>query len=145
VGNSNYNALDLTLKHTRGRLSLLASYTYGKSLDDSSNLQEQMNPFNYRAEYGILAYDIKQNFVVSYKYELPVEKVLRWNNGWTGGWALSGITRFASIDEAGGPERRVPLRCAAQLKSIRDASDTAIGAVKDFCSCASLGNISEPK
>jgi hypothetical protein len=96
VGNSNYNALDLTLKHTSGRLTLLASYTYGKSLDDSSNLQEQVNPFNYRAEYGISAYDIKHNFVVSYNYELPVEKLLRWNKGWTEGWALSGITRFAT-------------------------------------------------
>jgi hypothetical protein len=43
MGNSNYNALDLTLKHTSGRLTVLVSYTYGKSLDDSSNLQEQVH------------------------------------------------------------------------------------------------------
>ena len=52
MGNSNYNALDLTLKHTSGPLTLLMSYTYGKSLDDTSNLQEQVNPFNYHAESG---------------------------------------------------------------------------------------------
>jgi hypothetical protein len=96
MGNSNYNALDLTLKHTSGRLTMLASYTYGKSLDDSSNLQEQVNPFNYRAEYGISAYDIKHNFVFSYDYDLPVEKLLRVGNRLTEGWAISGITRFAT-------------------------------------------------
>jgi Carboxypeptidase regulatory-like domain len=96
MGNSNYNALDLTLKHTSGRLTMLASYTYGKSLDDSSNLQEQVNPFNYRANYGISAYDIKHNFVLSYDYELPVEKLFRVGNRLTEGWAISGITRFAT-------------------------------------------------
>ena len=96
MGNSNYNALNLTLKHTSGRLTLLASYTYGKSLDWSSNLQEQVNPFNYRGEYGISAYDIKQNFVVSYDYQLPIEKLLRSQQRLTQGWAISGITRFAT-------------------------------------------------
>jgi len=96
MGNSNYNALDLTLKHTSGRLTLLASYTYGKSLDQSSNLQEQVNPFNYRAEYGISAFDIKHNLVVSYNYGLPFEKLFRSRSRWTEGWAISGVTRFAS-------------------------------------------------
>jgi len=96
MGNSNYNALDLTLKHTSGRLTMLASYTYGKSLDGSSNLQEQVNPFNFRANYGISAYDIKHNFVLSYSYELPVGKLLRVRNRLTEGWAISGITRFAT-------------------------------------------------
>ena len=96
MGNSNYNALDLTLKHTSGRLTLLASYTYGKSLDDSSNLQEQVNPFNTRAEYGISAFDIKHNFVLSYNYELPLERLFRSRNLLTKGWSISGITRFAT-------------------------------------------------
>ncbi len=96
MGNSNYNALDLSLKHTSRRLIMLASYTYGKSLDDSSNLQEQVNPFNYRAEYGISAFDIKHNFVLSYNYVLPVDKLLHSGNRLTEGWAISGITRFAT-------------------------------------------------
>jgi hypothetical protein len=96
MGNSNYNALDLTLKHTSGGLTLLASYTYGKSLDDSSNLQEQVNPFNYGAEYGISAFDIEHNFVLSYDYTLPIDKVFHSASRLTQGWALSGITRFAT-------------------------------------------------
>ncbi len=96
MGNSNYNALDLTLKHTSGRLTLLASYTFGKSLDDSSNLQEQVNPFNYRAEYGISAFDIRHDFVASYNYELPLDRLFHGRNRLTEGWALSGITRFST-------------------------------------------------
>jgi hypothetical protein len=96
MGNANYNALQLTLKRTNGPLTLLASYTYGKSLDWASSIQEQVYPYNYRMEYSPSAFDIKQNFVVSYNYELPIGKLSGRTNGWTEGWALSGITRFAS-------------------------------------------------
>jgi hypothetical protein len=39
---------------------------------------------------------VKHNFVVSYSYQLPVEKLFRAVNRWTEGWELSGITRFSS-------------------------------------------------
>jgi len=96
MGNANYNALQFTLKRTTGPLSLLASYTYGKSLDWASSIQEQVYPYNYRMEYAPSAFDIKHNFVVSYYYDLPVARLSRRADGWTEGWALSGITRFAS-------------------------------------------------
>jgi hypothetical protein len=96
MGNANYNALQLTLKRTAGPLTLLASYTYGKSLDQSSSIQEQVYPYNFGEEYAPSAFDIKQNFVVSYNYELPFAKLFGKTNRLTDGWSLSGITRFAS-------------------------------------------------
>jgi hypothetical protein len=96
MGNANYNALQLTLKRTSGPLTLLASYTYGKSLDQSSSIQEQVYPYNYREEYAPSAFDIKHNFVLSYNYELPFAKLSGKANRLTDGWSLSGITRFAS-------------------------------------------------
>jgi hypothetical protein len=96
MGSAKYNALQLTLKRTSGPLSLLASYTYGKSMDLSSSIQEQVNPYNYREEYAPSAFDIKHNFVVSYNYELPFAKLSGTENRMTDGWALSGITRFAT-------------------------------------------------
>jgi hypothetical protein len=96
VGNANYNALQLTLKRTTGPLTLLASYTYGKSLDLSSSIQEQVYPYNYGMEYAPSTFDIKHNFVVSYNYQLPFAKVTGKTNRSTEGWALSGITRFAT-------------------------------------------------
>ena len=75
---------------------MLASYSYSKSLDWSSNLQEQVNPYNYRQDYGPSAFDIKQNFVFSYNYELPFAKVFHAKGRPVEGWAISGITRFAT-------------------------------------------------
>ena len=96
MGNANYNALQFTLKRTTGPLTLLASYTYGKSLDQSSSIQEQVYPYNYGMEYAPSAFDIRHNFVVSYNYELPFAKLTGKSNRLTDGWSLSGITRFAS-------------------------------------------------
>jgi len=95
-GQRELQRLALTLKRTSGPLTLLASYTYGKSLDEPSSIQEQVYPFNYREEYAPSAFDIKQNFVVSYNHELPFAKLSGKANRMTDGWALSGITRFAS-------------------------------------------------
>jgi hypothetical protein len=39
MGNANYNSLQASLKRTAGRLTLLASYTYGKSMDWASSIQ----------------------------------------------------------------------------------------------------------
>ena len=96
IGNSNYNALQVTLRHTSGPLQLLAAYTYSKSLDLSSNLGEEVNPLNPSLSRALSAFDITQNFVVSYSYQLPLARVFRTANRWTQGWELSGITRFAS-------------------------------------------------
>jgi hypothetical protein len=96
MGNANYNSLQTSLKRTAGRLTFLASYTYGKSMDWASSIQEQVNPFNFRKEYAISAFDIKHNFVFSYNLELPVEKAFRVSNRLTQGWSISGITRYAT-------------------------------------------------
>jgi hypothetical protein len=96
MGNANYNGLQLTLKRTTGPLTILASYTYSKSLDQSSNIQEQVDPYDFRKTYGISAFDIKHNFVTSYDYVLPFERLLHSRSRWTEGWSISGITRFAT-------------------------------------------------
>jgi Carboxypeptidase regulatory-like domain len=95
MGNSHYNGLQATFKRTVGPFSLLGSYTYSKSYDQSSNIQEQVDPFNYHRLDGISAFDLKHNFVVSYNYDLPVAHLWR-PNRLTSGWALSGITRFST-------------------------------------------------
>ena len=95
TGRANYNALELSAQHTSGRLEFSAAYTYSKSLDDSSNIGEEVNPFNPALSYALSAFDVKQNFVLSYEYQLPVDRLMRANR-FASGWSLSGITRFAS-------------------------------------------------
>lgn len=95
IGNANYNALELSARHTAGRLEFDASYTYGKSLDESSNIGEEVNPFNPSLSYGLSSFDIKHNFVISYDYRLPLDQIFHANR-LTRGWSLSGITHFST-------------------------------------------------
>jgi hypothetical protein len=96
MGNANYNSLQTSLKRTAGRFTFLASYTYGKSMDWTSSIQEQVNPFDFRKEYAISAFDLKHNFVFSYNYELPFDKLFHASSRLTQGWAISGVTRYAT-------------------------------------------------
>ncbi|MGB2626931.1 MAG: carboxypeptidase regulatory-like domain-containing protein [Candidatus Acidiferrum sp.] len=96
IGNSNYNALQITLRHSSKRLTVLAGYTFSKSQDQSSNIGEEVNPINPALSKALSAFDIKHNFVVSYSYQLPIENLFRRSNRWTQGWEISGITRFSS-------------------------------------------------
>jgi Carboxypeptidase regulatory-like domain/TonB dependent receptor len=96
IGNSNYNALQVTLRHSSKRLSVLAGYTFSKSQDQSSNLGEAVNPLDPSLSKALSAFDVKHNFVVSYNYQLPVEKLFRVSNRWTSGWEISGITHFST-------------------------------------------------
>lgn len=95
MGNSKYNALEVTFKRTVGPLSMLASYTYSKSFDQTSSMQEQVDPYNYHALDSPSAFDMKHNFVVSYNYDLPFDHLFH-PNLLSKGWALSGVTRFAT-------------------------------------------------
>ena len=95
IGNANYNALQLSVRHTSGRLQFAVAYTYGKSLDQSSNPAEEVNPFNPALSYAISSFDVKHNLVISYEYQLPFDQIFH-PNRLTDGWSLSGITHFAS-------------------------------------------------
>jgi Carboxypeptidase regulatory-like domain len=96
VGISNYNALELSARHTSGRLQFFASYTYSKALDESSNIGDEVNPFNPELSYALSSFDVRHNLVFSYDYELPIAKICCASNLWTDGWKLSGITRFST-------------------------------------------------
>src|ERR1700684_1866024 len=96
IGNSSYNALQLSLRHTSGRLQFFAGYTFSKSMDQASNVGEEVNPVNPALSKALSAFDLKHNFVISYNYELPIDRLFHATNRWTQGWAISGITRFSS-------------------------------------------------
>ncbi len=95
IGHANYNALELSARHISGRLEFSGSYTYGKSMDQSSNIGEEVNPFNPALSYAISSFDVKHNFVLSYEYQLPFDQFFH-PSRLTRGWSLSGISRFAS-------------------------------------------------
>jgi hypothetical protein len=95
MGNSSFNALEVSLRYNTGRLALLGAYTYSKSLDQSSAMPEQVNPYDYPLTKALSAFDLTNNFVVSYNYQVPFDKL--WHaNRLTNGWYVSGITRFST-------------------------------------------------
>jgi hypothetical protein len=96
VGNSNYNALEVSLRFAASkRATVLAGYTYSKSIDQASNLGEQTNPYNARLTRVISSWDMTQDFVATYTYALPFDQLFR-RNRLTEGWSLSGTTRFST-------------------------------------------------
>ena len=96
IGNSDYNALEASVHHTSGRVQLFFSYTYSKSIDDGSNFGDQVDPFDPSLLRGLSSFDMRHNFVASYTYRIPFERLFRASNRWTRGWSISGITRFST-------------------------------------------------
>jgi len=96
IGNSNYNSFEVSLRHSTGTLEFLLGYTYGKSIDQSSSLSEAVNPLNPSLNRAVSAFDMRHNFVASYDWKLPLERLFHARNRWSGGWSLSGITRFST-------------------------------------------------
>ena len=95
AGASSYNSGQINYRHTSGRLQTLIGYTFSKAFDDSSGYGEQINPVNHRLSRGLSAFDTTHNFVASYYYGLPIDK-LGGPTALTNGWAISGITRFST-------------------------------------------------
>src|SRR5271168_1474732 len=96
VANSNYNALESTLRYQHNGSQFLIGYTYAKSIDQGSNIGEQLDPINPRQSRTISAWDQRHTFVASYTLALPFARVIGRSNRLTTEWSLSGTTRFAT-------------------------------------------------
>ncbi len=95
-GNSNFNAFEASLKHNSRSLDVMLSYTFSKSIDQASSISDVVDPFNYARTRALSAFDLRHNFVATYRYQLPFGRL---SNRWrflTEGWAISGITRISS-------------------------------------------------
>jgi hypothetical protein len=96
IGNSNYNSLEASLRHTGTRLNFSVAYTYSKSIDQASSISDPVDPFNFRQTRALSAFDLKHNFVANYQYQLPLPELLHRRSFLTNGWAISGITRIST-------------------------------------------------
>jgi hypothetical protein len=92
IGNSNYNSLQVTVRHSAKRLTFLVGYTYSKSIDQASSLSDPINPYNFSATRALSSFDLTQNLVASYDYQLPLDRLSNHAKGLTQGWVISGIT-----------------------------------------------------
>ncbi len=96
-GSSNYNSLQASLQRTNSRnISFGVSYTFSKSMDDSSNYRDIVpDTYNTSNLYGPSEYDARHMAVVNFVYALPffreqttaAAKIL-------GGWRIAGVAQF---------------------------------------------------
>lgn len=109
---SSYQSLQMKVQKRFSRgLSFLASYTYSKSIDISSERGsgdragiEGGNQRDLKGYFrGLSGFDVRNRFVLSYVYELPFGPGRRFLNSVNpvlrevvSGWQLSGITAFQS-------------------------------------------------
>jgi hypothetical protein len=96
IENSSFNALETNLRYVGNRSNLLLGYTYSKSIDQGSDLGEQLNPLNHGATRALSAWDMRHNFVGSFQVNPPFDLLSGRNNRWTEGWSIAGIARFST-------------------------------------------------
>jgi hypothetical protein len=98
VANSNYNALQVSLRRNTGPLVLSVAYTYSHSLDDSSDRYDGsfVNAYDLHANYGSSGFDQRHLLNISYVYNLPFFKNGGLEHKLLGGWELSGIVSWQS-------------------------------------------------
>ena len=99
VGNSNWNALEISLvqRHSYG-LDLMVNYTYSKSIDDIGTFRVNDNP---RLDRSLSTTDQPQNLAATVVYQSPFGKGgiggdNFWVRSFAGGWALSSIVTYHS-------------------------------------------------
>jgi hypothetical protein len=113
VANSIYNALQITLeKHYSNGLQIAASYTFSKSIDDSSiydgnvswlanttsGIYGPQDPNRPELDRSLSTFDIPQLFKLNYTYDLPIGRGRPWLNDMPrplelliGGWKTAGV------------------------------------------------------
>ena len=112
ISNSSYNALETSLRKRFGHgVSMLASYTLSKAIDDVSSFNITgsasqsvagendlaQNPFDLPAERGRSLFDARHRFVLSYQWTLPFwKRPQSWYQHVLGDWQVNGITTFMS-------------------------------------------------
>ena len=96
VANSNYNSFQASVRRSGKTLDLMLAYTYSKSIDQASSLADILDPFNFNATRGLSAFDLRHNFVATYRVQLPFDRLTSRAPVLTQGWAISGITRASS-------------------------------------------------
>ncbi len=95
---SNYNGLEVSVRHNIGGLELNGAYTYSHSIDDSSSANDAglFNAYNLNAFRASSNFDQRHTVTLAYVYDLPFFKAKGLTHSLLGGWQWSGITLIQS-------------------------------------------------
>ena len=102
---SNYNALQVQFqRHMARNLQVLASYTFGKSLDTNSVdnkgdiTSTSLKNINVANDYGPSDFDVRHSFAAAVSYQLPSSKGNKIAQALSNGWAVYGILHASSAE-----------------------------------------------
>jgi hypothetical protein len=96
IGNANYNALEVSVKSSTKLVTYSVGYTYSKSIDQASSLADAVDPFDFGLTRAISAWNLTHNFVATYDFRLPLERLTTHAHYLLEGWEISGVTRVSS-------------------------------------------------
>jgi hypothetical protein len=114
AAHSNYHGGSVTYKHIDSKgLTVDATYTYSKAMDDASNGGINNEPYNYnsyyarsnyqidpynvgRLNYSVSDYDIRNSLVLDFVYEMPFHFQNSIENQVLSGWIVSGKSFYRS-------------------------------------------------
>lgn len=121
-GHNSHHAGTLRVeKRTTGGLSLMAFYTYSKTLSESDGegAANGITYYNRRLEKARTSYDLTHHFISNVVYALPFGKGRKWmnhgglSNAVLGGWQMTWVQMFQSggpftVTFAGSPNKYLP-------------------------------------
>jgi len=100
-GDSNYHGLQATVSRNTRNLSLRASWTWSKAIDNQSEIfttsagaSRWENVFDPRSDRGPSAFDRRHRFAIAYVYSLPLFRNHGILTSVLGGWQTSGNVSF---------------------------------------------------
>jgi hypothetical protein len=103
AGNSTYHALQLTAeKRFSQGFTVLADYTFSKTIDDNvgsankANGTNVTNPYNQAYDRGPSDYDLRHVFNLSGIWTLPLKTANQLANFFVGGWNMTSIVAWRS-------------------------------------------------
>ncbi len=100
IANAHDDAFEANVQHVSRDSFVQLSYTWSKSIDQSSSLAEAVYPDTPVSDAGLSralsAFDMRHNFSAVYRYTLPLERLAPNRPRVGRGWEVSGLTRFGT-------------------------------------------------
>ena len=95
AGYSNWNALEVSLKHPAGHhVYVTVAYTWSHNLDNTSSGFQ--NPYDLHSAYGNSTLNVPHVFTASVIYTMPFFQGDNWKHAVLGGWKISDMTTIQS-------------------------------------------------
>lgn len=99
IASSSYDSGQFRLERRGKSLQFLASYTWSQSRDNASGFENMLNPFCFKCDRELSGFDVRNRFVFSYTYGLPLNRsssIHGWKGELLSDWQVGGITTFQS-------------------------------------------------